>query len=139
MGHLEPYFHTIGSDMNLFGYSFSIQVPPVMLVSIIINFGVKKHVPQVSFKIVARDLMLVFSHEFVDIRFCESLEILEVKSDHGAQYFSLHGPMTSLPFYLITCSSPHSTSKDGDIMHSPRHLILTLGDDFTSHGSMFKA
>ena len=37
--------------------------------------------------------------------------------------------MTSLPFYLITCSSPHITSKDGDI----------LGADFTSHGLMFKA
>ena len=24
-------------------------------------------------------------------------------------------------------------------MHSPQHFLLTLGDDFTSHGLMFKA
>ena len=98
----------------------------------------KNQVPQVSFKIVARDLMLVFSHEVDDIIFCESLDILEAISYYGAQAFTLHGPGTSLPFYLITCSSPHSTSKDGDIMHSPGHLILTLGADFSSYGLMFK-
>ena len=47
--------------------------------------------------------------------------------------------MASLPSYLITCSSPHGTSKDGDILHSPRHLLLTLGADITSHGFLFKA
>ena len=82
--------------------------------------------------------MLILSHEFVDIIFCESLDILEAISGYGAQAFALHGPRTSLPFYLITCSSPHNTSKDGDIMHSPRHLLLTLGADFKSHGLMFK-
>ena len=39
----------------------------------------------------------------------------------------------------VTCSSPHRTSKDEDILHPPRHLILTLGADFTTHGFMFKA
>ena len=39
---------------------------------------------------------------------------------------------------MITCSSPHETTKDGDILHSPRHFLLTLGDDFTSNGLMFK-
>ena len=34
--------------------------------------------------------------------------------------------------------TPHRTSKDGDILHSPGHLLLTLGVDFTSHGLMFK-
>ena len=38
----------------------------------------------------------------------------------------------------MTCSSPHSTSKDGDILHSPGHLLLTPGADFNSHGLMFK-
>ena len=46
--------------------------------------------------------------------------------------------MSSLPSYLITCSSPHKTSKDGDILHSTGHLLLTLGADFTSYISMFK-
>ena len=82
--------------------------------------------------------MLVFPYEFANIKFCESLDILEDISDYGAQEFALHGPKTSLPSYLITCSSPHNTSKDGDIMHSPRHLLLTLGADFKSHGLMFK-
>ena len=47
--------------------------------------------------------------------------------------------MASLPFYLITCSSPHKTSKDGDILHSSRHFLLTLGVDFNLDGLMFKA
>ena len=86
-----------------------------MLVSILINFGVKNQVPQVSFKIVVGDLMSVFSHEFANIIFCESLVILEAISYHGAQAFALHIPKTSIPSYLITCSSPHRVSKDGDI------------------------
>ena len=110
-----------------------------MLVVVLMNFGVKNQVPQVYFKSVVGDSMLVFSHEFADIRFFESLDILEAISDYGSQAFTLHNPNTSLPSYLIACSSPHRTSKDGDILHSPRHLLLTLGADFTSHGLMFKA
>ena len=49
-----------------------------MLVAVLINFGVKNQVPQVFFKIAARDLMLVFSSEFVDIIFCVSLVIFEI-------------------------------------------------------------
>ena len=56
-----------------------------MLVSVLINFGVKKHVPQVSFKIVARDLMSFFSHEGVDIIFFGTLDIFENISYYGAQ------------------------------------------------------
>ena len=96
-------------------------------------------VPQVFFKLFAWDLMLVSSYEVADIVFCESLVISEAISDYGAQAFTLHSPRASLPFYLITCSSPHRTSKDGDILHSSGHLLLTLGADFTSHGLMFKA
>ena len=62
--------------MILFGSSFKVQEPVVMLAAVLINFGVKNQVPKVSFKIVAGDLMSVFSHEFVDIIFYESLDIL---------------------------------------------------------------
>ena len=57
-------FLTLGSDINLFGYdlilfvsNFNFKELSVMLVASLINFGVKNQVPQVSFKIVARDLM----------------------------------------------------------------------------------
>ena len=90
--------------------------------------------PQVSLNFAFEDSMLVLSYEFVNIRFCELLVISEIISDYGAQAFSLHNPRDCLPFYLITCSFPHRTSKDGDILHLPRHLILKLGSDFTLHG-----
>ena len=65
-----------GYDMNLFGLNFKFQELLVMLVVVLINFGVKNQVPQVSFKIVFGDSMLVFCHEFDDIRFCVPLDIL---------------------------------------------------------------
>ena len=46
------------------------QELPVMLVAILINFGVKNQVPQISSKPVAGDLMLVFSCELDAIIFC---------------------------------------------------------------------
>ena len=64
VGHLEPLFHTLGSYMTLFGSNFKFQDPTFMLVVVLINFGVKNQAPQVSFKIVAGDSMLIFSHEF---------------------------------------------------------------------------
>ena len=136
--HLEPLFHTLVPDMALFGSNFKFQEPSVMLVVVLINFGVKNQVTQVSFKIVDEELMLVFSHEFVDIIFFESLVIVEYISYYGAQEVVLHSPRYSLPSYLITCSSPHRSSKYGDILHSPGQFLLTLGADFTSHGLMFK-
>ena len=39
---------------------------------------------------------------------------------------------------MITYPSLHRTSKIGDSLLPPRHLILTLGADFNSHGLMFK-
>ena len=69
MEHLEPLFHTIGYDMTLFGLNFKFQESPIMFVVVLINFGVKNQVPQVSFKIVVGDSMFVFSHEFVNIIF----------------------------------------------------------------------
>ena len=83
--------------------------------------------------------MLVLSYEFYDIRFYELLVISEAISDYGAQEVTLHSPMACLPIYLFTCSSRHINNKVGDILHLPRHLLLKLGDDFTSHGLMFKA
>ena len=83
--------------------------------------------------------MLVLSYLIYDIIFCELLVISEAISYYGSQPFALHNPMASLPIYLITCSSPHRTSKVGDILHLPRHFLLTLGADSTSHGLMFNA
>ena len=66
-------FLTFGSDVNLFGYdmifgsSFKFQDPSVMLVVGFNNFGVTNQVPHASFKLAARDLMLVSSYEFADI------------------------------------------------------------------------
>ena len=65
----------IGSDMILFGYyliflgsKFQVHKPLVLLVAVLIN-GVKKQVPQVSFEIVAGDLMSILFYEFDDIIF----------------------------------------------------------------------
>ena len=69
MKHLD-FFHTLGYDIILFGSIFKFQELPVMLVVVLINFFVKNQVPQVSFKIIVGDLMLVFSSEFDDIICC---------------------------------------------------------------------
>ena len=65
------------------------------------------------------------------------MDISEAISDYVAQAFALHSPRDSLP--SVTCSSSHRTSQEGDIMHLPGHLLLTLGADFTTHGLLFKA
>ena len=62
--------------MPLFGLNFKFQEPPVMLVVVIINFGVKNQAPQVSFKFVSGSLMSVSSYEFADIKFCVPVDIL---------------------------------------------------------------
>ena len=40
-------------------------------------------------------------------------------------------------FRLITCSSPHRTSKEEDFLHPSGHLLLTLGAVLTTHGFLF--
>ena len=60
-----------------------------MFVTDLFNFGVKDKASQVSFKFTSRDSMSISSYEFVDIKFCESLDILEAISDYGAQSFTL--------------------------------------------------
>ena len=74
-----------GSDMVLFYSIFKFQDPSVMLVAGFINFGVTNQALQVSFNFAVEDSMLVFSYEFADIIFCESLIISEAISDYGAQ------------------------------------------------------
>ena len=79
---------SFGFDKNLFGSDlffdviicgsgFKIQELTIFLVIGFINFGVTNQAPQVSFNFVVEDLMLVFSYEFDDIRFCEILVIFE--------------------------------------------------------------
>ena len=78
MEHLEPVFHTLRSDMTLFGSNFKFQEPIVMLVVVLINFGVKNQAPQVSFKnYAARDSMSVSYHKFVDMKYCDFMDILK--------------------------------------------------------------
>ena len=108
-----------------------------MLVTGFINFGVTNQALQVSFNFVAEDSMLFFSYEIADIIFFELLDIYEAISNYGAQTFALHSPRASLP--LVTCSSPHRTSKEGDILHLSGHFLLTLGADLNTHGFLFKA
>ena len=81
--------------------------------------------------------MLVSSYEVTNILLCDSIAILEAISDYGAQAFALNSPSASLP--LITCSSPHRTSKEEDFLHPPGHLLLTLGAVLTTHGLLFMA
>ena len=141
-------FHSFGSVMNLFRSDlhsdlilffsyFKIQELSAMLVAALTNFGVKNQVPRFFFNFVDGDLVLASSCEVSDILFCESLEIYEAISYYVAHEFILHSPRASLP--LVTCSSPHRTSKEEDILHPLGHLLLIFGADFTTHGFLFKA
>ena len=125
------------SDLILFGSYFKIQELLVMLVVSLTNFGVKNQVLQFFFNFATGDLVLVSSYEVADILFCESLAISEAISYYGSQAFALQSPRASLP--LVTCSSPHRTSKEEDILHPLGHLLLKIGADFTTHGLLFKA
>ena len=95
-----------------------------MLVAALTNSGVKNQVPHFLFKTIDGDLVIVSPYEFADILLCDSLANLEAISHHRSQSFSLHSPRASLP--LVTCSSPHRTSKEGDILHLRGHLGLIL-------------
>ena len=121
-------------DMIIFGSGFKIQELSILLITCFINFGVTTQASQESFNFVVEDSMLVISYEFVDIRFCEILVIYKAISDYGAQAFTLHSPRDSLPTFLITCSSPHKTSKVEDILHPPGHLGLIYHSWFVVQG-----
>ena len=77
MVHLGLLLHIIGAEITLFASKLEFQGLSVMLLTDIISFDVKNQAPQVSFKFNDGDLMLVSSYEFYDIKFCESLDILE--------------------------------------------------------------
>ena len=51
------YMILFGHDLILIGSVFQVQEPSILLVAVLINFGVKKQVPQVSFKIATGDLI----------------------------------------------------------------------------------
>ena len=54
---MKLFRYDLISDMILFGSIFKFQELSIMLVSVLINFGVKNQVPQVSFKVVVGDLI----------------------------------------------------------------------------------
>ena len=135
LDHLDPLFLIIGYDITLFGSNFETQNFSFMLVTSLISIGVKNQAPQVSFKLVVGDSMLVSSHEFVDMKYCDFMDILKVRLDYRDYTFYFLSLLSSP--HIITCSSP--LNKDGDLLHSIGHLLLTYGAEFTSHGSMFKA
>ena len=92
--------HTPGYDMEFIGYDMillgsRLQELSVPLVDVLINFGVKKQVPKISFKSSAGDLISILSHEFADIIFCKYLDILEIisgcRSDPNSKF--LHDRM----------------------------------------------
>ena len=96
MVHLEILFHILGYSLTLFGLKLEFQGLSIMLVTDIVTFDVKNRAPQASFKFTIEDLMSYFSDEFVDITFCETMDILEDISYCTAQAFSPHGPMAPL-------------------------------------------
>ena len=102
----------IGSNMILFGYDmilpgsiFQFYVSPVFLVAVLINFGVKKQVPKISFKSYAGDLMSVFSHEFADIIFFKYLDILEIILDCRSDSSTLIDLELPTNSYMIACTN----------------------------------
>ena len=92
--------------MILFGSYFKFQEISIILVAVrLINLGVKNQVPQFSFEIVTGDLMLVFSHEFADIIFCEYLDILEEISGISSDKFTLFNIELPTNSYMIACTN----------------------------------
>ena len=75
-----------------------------MLIVVLINFGVKKQVPKISFKISAGDWMPFFSHEIADIIFCKYLDILEIISGFRIDPFTLIDLDIPTDFYMIACT-----------------------------------
>ena len=96
--------HTFGSDMILFGSDlillgsiFQVHELSVLLAAVLINFGVKKQVPQVSFKTAAGDLisfhsfgsdMKLFGYDMILFLFdmIFFFQVLSSKSLHSCLY-----------------------------------------------------
>ena len=69
-----------------------------MFVFVLINFGVKNQAPQVSFKnYVVGDSVSFYSHEFNNVMYSDSFDILEDISDYRAQTFDFHSLSLLLP------------------------------------------
>ena len=121
-----------------------------MLGADLITIGVKNQAPQVSFKnSIVGDSISVSSHEFVDIKCCNFLYILDSKSYYRSHTFSLHDPMPHSLSYMVTCSFLQNSSKNGGHHHSLGADITTFvlssqapkdsfGPDLTFLGSKFK-
>ena len=61
------------------------------------------------------------------------------KGQHSGSFVgAMYKALTRVSSCAQQCSSPHKTSKVGDILYPPRHFFLTLRDDFTTHGFLFK-
>ena len=88
-----------------------------MLVTDLINFCEKNQAPQGSFKIDVGNSMSVYSYELLILNFVISWIFLEATSYFGAQAFALHSPRPPVSSCSITYSYPHSTRKDGDLLH----------------------
>ena len=109
-----------------------------MHVADLMSFCEKNQAPQGSFKSFAGDSMSVYFYELLILHFVISCIFLEAISDYGAQAFALHGPM-SPPSCSITYSSPHSARNDGYLLHSFGWILLSFGDESTSHGLKYQA
>ena len=76
---------------------FKFQYPTVILVVVLINFGVKKQIPKISFNISVGDFMSVFFYEFVDI--------LEIIPDFRSDPFTLIDLYLPTNSYMIACTN----------------------------------
>ena len=85
MVHLEPLFLIIGSYIILIFLNFKFKEPLFILAVVLIKFRVKNQAHQVSFQnSVVGYAMSIYSYEFPDFKFYESLNILESISNYGA-------------------------------------------------------
>ena len=119
--------------MILLGSIFQFHELPVLLVSGLINFGVKNQVPKVSFKITVGELMSVFSHNFIDIIFCEYLDILEIISYCRSDPFTLIDLEFPTNSYMIACTNTHNF-EEGENYASTIYVEHTLGSDMNLFG-----
>ena len=77
-----------------------------MLVAALINFGVKKQVPQVSFKIVAGDLMSFHTFGFDLKLFCSNMILFGYDLVLFGFNFKFQEPLVMLAAILIHLTKP---------------------------------
>ena len=144
VAHLEPLFLILGSDITLISSNFKFQEPQIILVAVLINFGVKKQAPQVSFKnSVVGDSISVSSHALTDALDSDSLEFFESISDYGAQSSTLIDLPLPANSYMIACTNTHSFVEEGEnrastilvehleyLFHTLRYNMIIFGLNF---------